>query len=225
MSWTCRTWALWRVSSWAAVASHARLYATAPPQVEAIIGGGGGRVAASQTSHWERRDWLWGPHERAARSGVQDKRAPQPCRVSCRKKCSSGSSGRWMEGSEGAGDGRLQPPAGPLLWEHAEPNEFDSLLSSINHAMQNISPFWIKAFITLCLFTHSHKIDWLAAAGRAISRTASPPPHSSSSSIYIFICFSSLSFSGQTSEAVDEGRRLWRWLGDAQIRQGLRWPQ
>lgn len=28
----------------------------------------------------------------------------------------------------------------PLLWEHTEPNEFDSLLSSINHAMQNISP-------------------------------------------------------------------------------------
>lgn len=38
-------------------------------------------------------------------------------------------------------DGPLQPPAGPLLWEHTEPNEFDSLLSSINHAMQNISPF------------------------------------------------------------------------------------
>lgn len=59
------------------------------------------------------------------------------------KKCSSG---RGMEGSggskrEGAGDGPLQPPAGPLLWEHTEPNEFDSLLSSINHAMQNISPF------------------------------------------------------------------------------------
>lgn len=58
----------------------------------------------------------------------------------------AGGEWRGMEGSdgsksEGAGDGPPQPPAGPLLWEHTGPNEFDSLLSSINHAMQNISPF------------------------------------------------------------------------------------
>lgn len=84
----------------------------------------------------------------------------------------------------------------PLHWEHTEPNEFDSLLSSINHAMQNISPLWIKAFITLCLFTHSHKIDWLPAACWAISHADSSisPLRSSSLScffiLFIFFCHS-----------------------------------
>lgn len=100
------------------------------------------------------------PHQRAARRGVQDKQAQQPYRVNCRRElmrrgvkkkknapvAPAGGKWRGMEGSdgsksEGAGDGPPQPPAGPLLWEHTGPNEFDSLLSSINHAMQNISPF------------------------------------------------------------------------------------
>lgn len=184
-----------------------------------------------------RPSWRLGPHQRAARSGVQDKQAQQPCRVSCRralvhrgKNAPVGPVGGEWRGvmaqrvRERVRDGPLQPPAGPLLWEHTEPNEFDSLLSSINHAMQNISPFWIKAFITLCLFTHSHKIDWLPAARRAISRADSPPPPHSSSPLFIYLFVSLLSFSGETSETVDEGRRLWRWHGDAQIRQGLRRP-
>lgn len=132
----------------------------------------------------------------------------------------SGASKEW--GSRG----RSAPTASrPLLWEHTEPNEFDSLLSSINHAMQNISPLWIKAFITLCLFTHSHKIDWLPAACWAIScvdSTVSPPW--SSSSVYLFIFLFSLPFSGETSEEVDEGDRLRCRAGDDQVCQGLRWP-
>jgi len=48
-----------------------------------------------------------------------------------------------------------------FLWEYAELNELDSLVGSINQIKQNISHFWIKAFITQCLFIHGHKIDWL----------------------------------------------------------------
>lgn len=124
--------------------------------------------------------------------------------------------------------GRSAPAASrPLLWEHTEPNEFDSLLSSINHAMQNISPLWIKAFITLCLFTHSHKIDWLPAACWAISRVNSTisPPLVVVSGLFIYFSIFSLPFSGETSEEVDEGDRLRRRPGDDQVCQGLCWPK
>ena len=100
-----------------------------------------------------------------------------------------GNGGEWWLKERGSRGRPATAASRPLLWEHTQPNEFDSLLSSINHAMQNISPLWIKAFITLCLFTHSHKIDWLPAACWAISRadsSISPPRSSFLEFIYLF---------------------------------------
>lgn len=141
------------------MARLARLHATAPPQAGGFIAGRWGEKWL-QAKHPTEREGV-GPGALSAvgprSEGRLERRSGQASTTALRGqlqegtrarggKCSSESSGREMEGSdgsksEGAGDGPLQPPAGPLLWEHTEPNEFDSLLSSINHAMQNISPF------------------------------------------------------------------------------------
>lgn len=51
-----------------------------------------------------------------------------------------GNRGEWWLKERGSRGRPTTAASRPLLWEHTEPNEFDSLLSSINHAMQNISP-------------------------------------------------------------------------------------
>lgn len=87
-----------------------------PPPLK--LGRGRAKKKWLQAKHPTEREagWLrgplggWAPHQRAARRGVQDKQAQQPCRVNCRRelvrrggwgKCSSGSSGREMEGNGG----------------------------------------------------------------------------------------------------------------------------
>lgn len=62
-----------------------------PPQVGGFIGGWGGVRSGCKPSIPLREkglapgpSWQWGPCQRAARSGVQDKQAQQPCGVSCR---------------------------------------------------------------------------------------------------------------------------------------------